>query len=151
MEQVTVDMGIPVLSSSVSVEAEGDTYTVWPVDMGNPHGVVFCPALEPVPLERIGPILEKNGAFPQRINVEFAVARSQERLDVRVWERGSGITLACGTGACAVLAAAVKTGRCGRQAAVRLPGGMLELDWDRNSGHIWMTGPAVTVFEGEVD
>ena len=72
-------------------------------------------------------------------------------LRMRVWERGSGITLACGTGACAVLAAAVRTGRCGRRAAVRLPGGVLELDWDRDSGHIWMTGPAVTVFEGEVD
>ena len=151
VEQVTVDMGIPALSPSVSVEAEGDTYTVWPVDVGNPHGVVFCPAPEEVPLERVGPILEESGAFPQRINVEFAAARTRERLDVRVWERGSGVTLACGTGACAALAAAVKTGRCGRRAAARLPGGVLELDWDRDSGHIWMTGPAVTVFEGEVD
>lgn len=83
--------------------------------------------------------------------MEFAAARSRERLDVRVWERGSGVTLACGTGACAALAAAVKTGRCGRRAEVRLPGGVLELDWDRASGHIWMTGPAVAVFEGEVD
>ena len=119
--------------------------------VGNPHGVVFCPAPEAVPLERVGPILEGSGAFPQRINVEFAAARTRERLEARVWERGSGITLACGTGACAVLAAAVRTGRCGRRAAVRLPGGVLELDWDRDSGHIWMTGPAVTVFEGEVD
>ena len=140
VEQVTVDMGIPALSPAVSVEAEGETYTVWPVDVGNPHGVVFCPAPEAVPLERVGPILEGSGAFPQRINVEFAAARTRERLEARVWERGSGITLACGTGACAVLAA-----------AVRLPGGVLELDWDRDSGHIWMTGPAVTVFEGEVD
>ena len=151
VEQVTVDMGIPALSPAVSVEAEGETYTVWPVDVGNPHGVVFCPAPEAVPLERVGPILEGSGAFPQRINVEFAAARTRERLEARVWERGSGITLACGTGACAVLAAAVRTGRCGRRAAVRLPGGVLELDWDRDSGHIWMTGPAVTVFEGEVD
>ena len=151
VEQVTVDMGIPALSPSVSVEAEGETYTVWPVDVGNPHGVVFCPAPEAVPLERVGPILEESGAFSQRINVEFAAARSRERLDVRVWERGSGVTLACGTGACAALAAAVKTGRCGRRAEVRLPGGVLELDWDRASGHIWMTGPAVAVFEGEVD
>ena len=113
--------------------------------------MVFCPAPEEVPLERVGPILEESGAFPQRINVEFAAARTRERLDVRVWERGSGVTLACGTGACAALAAAVKTGRCGRRAAARLPGGVLELDWDRDSGHIWMTGPAVTVFEGEVD
>ena len=151
VEQVTVDMGIPALSPAVSVEAEGETYTVWPVDVGNPHGVVFCPAPEAVPLERVGPILEGSGAFPQRFNVEFAAVRTRERLEARVWERGSGITLACGTGACAVLAAAVRTGRCGRRAAVRLPGGVLELDWDRDSGHIWMTGPAVTVFEGEVD
>ena len=76
VEQVTVDMGIPALSPSVSVEAEGDTYTVWPVDVGNPHGVVFCPAPEEVPPERVGPILEESGAFPQRINVEFAAART---------------------------------------------------------------------------
>ena len=103
VEQVTVDMGIPALSPAVSVEAEGETYTVWPVDVGNPHGVVFCPAPEAVPLERVGPILEGSGAFPQRINVEFAAVRTRERLEARVWERGSGITLACGTGACAVL------------------------------------------------
>ena len=143
---IDTDAGPPALSPSVSVEAEGETYTVWPVDVGNPHGVVFCPAPEAVPLERVGPILEESGAFSQRINVEFAAARSRERLDVRVWERGSGVTLACGTGACAALAAAVKTGRCGRRAE-----GRLELDWDRASGHIWMTGPAVAVFEGEVD
>ena len=117
VEQVTVDMGIPALSPAVSVEAEGETYTVWPVDVGNPHGVVFCPAPEAVPLERVGPILEGSGAFPQRINVEFAAVRTRERLEARVWERGSGITLACGTGACAVLAAAVRTARCGRRAA----------------------------------
>ena len=98
VEQVTVDMGIPALSPSVSVEAEGDTYTVWPVDVGNPHGVVFCPAPEEVPLERVGPILEESGAFPQRINVEFAAARTRERLDVRVWERGAASPWPAGRG-----------------------------------------------------
>lgn len=108
----------------MSVEAEGETYTVWPVDVGNPHGVVFCPAPEAVPLERVGPILEGSGAFPQRINVEFAAVRTRERLEARVWERGSGITLACGTGACAVLGGGgqdrpVRTGgpRCGCRVA----------------------------------
>lgn len=152
VEQVTVDMGIPALSPAVSVEAEGETYTVWPVDVGNPHGVVFCPAPEAVPLERVGPILEGSGAFPQRINVEFAAVRTRERLEARVWERGSGITLGLRDGGLRGAGRRrsdrpVRTGR----AAVRLPGGVLELDWDRDSGHIWMTGPAVTVFEGEVD
>lgn len=85
------------------------------------------------------------------MNVEFAAPRDGDRLDVRVWERGSGLTLACGTGACAVLAAGVKTGRCGRRTSVHLPGGVLELDWRREDGHIRMTGPAVTVFEAEVE
>ena len=83
--------------------------------------------------------------------MEFAAPRAWDRLDVRVWERGSGVTLACGTGACAVLAAGVKTGRCGRRASVHLPGGVLELDWQRDGGHIFMTGPAVTVFEADLE
>ena len=105
VEQVTVDMGIPALSPAVSVEAEGETYTVWPVDVGNPHGVVFCPAPEAVPLERVGPILEGSGAFPQRINVEFAAVRTRRpgcgsggagspwpagRGPARCWRRRSG-------------------------------------------------------------
>ena len=151
VEEVTVDMGEPKLLPPLELEAEGETISAVPVEMGNPHAVIFCPNPWEVPLERVGPVLERAPQFPGRVNVEFAASRAWDRLDVRVWERGSGITLACGTGACAVLAAAVKTGRCGRAASVHLPGGVLELDWRRESGHIFMTGPAVTGFEAEVD
>lgn len=151
VEEVTVDMGEPKVLPSLELEAAGETFTVWPVEMGNPHGVIFCPEPSDVALERVGPILEHAPQFPDRINVEFAAPRAWDRLDARVWERGSGVTLACGTGACAVLAAAVKTGRCGRRASVHLPGGVLDLEWNRDGGHLFMTGPAVTVFEGEVE
>lgn len=147
--RVSVDMGVPVVKPGMDVAAGEETFRLYPVEVGNPHGVVFCQEPAAVPLEQVGPVLER--LFPGGINVEFAAPRGQDRLEVRVWERGSGITLACGTGACAALAAAVKTGRCARQCAVRLPGGVLDLDWDRDSGHMRMTGPAVTVFEGEVE
>ena len=151
VDQVTVDMGEPRVLPSVELEAEGEVFSAWPVEVGNPHAVIFCPDPREVPLERVGPVLERSPLFPGRVNVEFAAPRDGDRLDVRVWERGSGLTLACGTGACAVLAAGVKTGRCGRRASVHLPGGVLELDWRREDGHIRMTGPAVTVFEAEVE
>ncbi len=150
VESVSVDMGAPKLSPALTLEAAGASYTLWPVDMGNPHGVVFCPDPAQIPLEQAGPALERAPQFPARINVEFAAVRAWDRLEARVWERGSGVTLACGTGACAVLAAGVRTGRCGRRASVVLPGGVLELDWRRTDGHILMTGPAVTVFEAEI-
>lgn len=147
--RVSVDMGVPVVKPGMDVAAGEETFRLYPVEVGNPHGVVFCQEPAAVDLGQVGPVLER--LFPGGINVEFAAPRGQDRLEVRVWERGSGITLACGTGACAALAAAVKTGRCARQCTVRLPGGVLDLDWDRDSGHIRMTGPAVTVFEGEVE
>lgn len=147
--RVSVDMGVPVVKPGMDVVAGEETFRLYPVEVGNPHGVVFCQEPAAVDLGQVGPVLER--LFPGGINVEFAAPRGQDRLEVRVWERGSGITLACGTGACAALAAAVKTGRCARQCAVRLPGGVLDLDWDRDSGHMRMTGPAVTVFEGEVE
>lgn len=150
VDQVTVDMGEPHLLPSIDLEALGKTYTAWPVNLGNPHIVIFCSDPIQIPLEQVGPILEHTPQFSDRVNVEFATSWSWDRLEARVWERGSGITLACGTGACAVLAAAVKTGRCGRTASIRLPGGTLDLEWRRDGGHIFMTGPAVTVFEAEV-
>ena len=97
--------------------AAGEWFTLWPVDMCNPHGVIFCPDPAQIRLEKVGPLLEGASPLSDRINVEFAVSRAWDRLEARVWERGSGATLACGTGACAVLAPAVKTGRCGRPAA----------------------------------
>ena len=147
--RVSVDMGVPVVKPGMDVAAGEETFRLYPVEVGNPHGVVFCQEPAAVDLGQVGPVLER--LFPGGINVEFAAPRGQDRLEVRVWERGSGITLAGGTGACAALAAAVKTGRCARQCTVRLPGGVLDLDWDRDSGHMRMTGPAVTVFEGEVE
>ena len=148
VEQVTVDMGIPALSPSVSVEAEGDTYTVWPVDVGNPTGWCSVPRRRRSPWSGWGPFWRRAGPSPSGSMWSSRRPGLGSGWTSGCGSRGSGVTLACGTGACAALAAAVKTGRCGRRAAARLPGGVLELDWDRDSGHIWMTGPAVTVFEG---
>lgn len=146
VREVTVDMGEPKLSPPVEVQGE----MVYPVDMGNPHGVIFCPEPEKIDLEMRGAALGRDPAFPGEWNIEFAAVEARDRLRVRVWERGSGPTLACGTGACAVLAAAVKTGRCDRRATVALPGGELKVEWERESGRILLTGPARTVFQGEI-
>lgn len=146
VEQVTVDMGEPKVGASRKVQGE----MVWPVDMGNPHGVIFCSKPDDIDLEVRGAALGRDPAFPGEWNIEFASAEARNRLRVRVWERGSGPTLACGTGACAALAAAVKTGRCDRKAVVVLPGGELEVEWARESGHMLLTGPARTVFQGEI-
>lgn len=146
VREVTVDMGEPKLSPPLEVQGE----TVYPVDMGNPHGVIFCPEPEEIDLEVRGAALGRDPAFPGEWNMEFAAVEARDRLRVRVWERGSGPTLACGTGACAVLAAAVKSGRCDRRATVALPGGELKVEWERESGRILLTGPARTVFQGEI-
>ena len=148
VDRVTVDMGQAEMSAPVTVEAEGQSFTVFPVCVGNPHGAVFCPDPEEIDLERSGPLLEHCPALGERRNIEFVACPSRERLDVRVWERGSGITLACGTGACAAFGASLAEGRCAERAEVRLPGGALALE--RRGGHIWMTGPARMVFEGEI-
>ena len=145
---VRVDMGQPSASAPITVEAEGSSFQIRPVSMGNPHGVIFVPHPGAVALERIGPALEHHPAFPGGINVEFVRVLTPSCLEMRVWERGSGETLACGTGACAALTAAVLEGLTGRKARVRLPGGTLELEWSP-SGTMWMTGPAETVFEGD--
>lgn len=161
---VTVDMGVPVfqpnripttlsegeevLEVPLSVEGLG-TFVVSAVSMGNPHCVVFTETVDEVPLEAIGPRLEHHPAFPQRTNVEFVQVLSPNELKVRVWERGAGITLACGTGACAALAVAAKTGRASRKATIHLPGGDLDIEW-REDNHLYMTGPAVEVFRGEL-
>ena len=146
-ERVTVDMGEPILFPGVKLEAQGETFDAVPVSMGNPHAVIFCRDPEEVALEELGPALERHPALGERSNVEFAALSGPETLTVRVWERGSGITLACGTGACAVFAAARKLGLCGPAVRVRLPGGPLALE--ERDGRIFMTGPARTVFEGE--
>lgn len=118
------------------------------VSMGNPHVVIYCKRVGSVPLETIGPVLENQPIFPRRINVHFVQVHSPEEVTMRTWERGSGITLACGTGASAVCVAGVLTGRTGRRILAHLPGGDLELEWAEND-HVYMTGPAVEVFSGE--
>ncbi|MCF2661854.1 diaminopimelate epimerase [Pseudoflavonifractor phocaeensis] len=149
VERVTVDMGEPALFPGVTLEAEGERFDAVQVSMGNPHAVIFCRDPEQVELERLGPVLERHPGLRERSNVEFAALTGPDSLTVRVWERGSGITLACGTGACAVFAAARKLGLCGTSANVRLPGGTLGLE--ERDGRIFMTGPARTVFEGETE
>ncbi|HQY87943.1 MAG TPA: diaminopimelate epimerase, partial [Tepidisphaeraceae bacterium] len=119
------------------------------VSMGNPHIVIFVDEVDSIPLEVIGPEIENFPAFTKRINVHFVQVISKDHLKMRTWERGSGITLACGTGACAVLVASVVTNRSDRTAQLDLPGGSLQIRWDEKSNHVFMTGPAVEVFRGE--
>jgi diaminopimelate epimerase len=118
------------------------------VSMGNPHVVLFCQHVAKVPLTTVGPIMEHHPAFPRRTNVHFVEVHSPGEVTMRTWERGSGVTLACGTGASAVCVAGVLTGRTERSVLAHLPGGDLELEWAEN-GHVFMTGPATEVFSGE--
>jgi diaminopimelate epimerase len=119
------------------------------VSMGNPHVVLYCRDVDKVPLEQVGPVIEHAPVFPRRINVHFVQVKSPDEVVMRTWERGSGITLACGTGACAVVVAGVLTGRTQRRLLAHLPGGDLKLDWSERDNHVYMTGPAVEVFSGE--
>jgi diaminopimelate epimerase len=119
------------------------------VSMGNPHAVVFVEDAERYPVSEIGPQIENHHFFPRRTNVEFVEVLSRSRLRMRVWERGSGQTLACGTGACATAVAAYWTGRAERESEVILDGGILRINWEPGSNHVFMTGPGATVFEGE--
>jgi diaminopimelate epimerase len=119
------------------------------VSMGNPHAVFYGQDVSRIPLELLGPEIENAPVFPRRINVHFVQVHSPEEATMRTWERGSGVTLACGTGACAVCVAGVLTGRTGRRLLAHLPGGDLELHWSEADDHVYMTGPAVEVFSGE--
>jgi diaminopimelate epimerase len=119
------------------------------VSMGNPHAVLYCRDVAKVSLEGVGPALENAPAFPNRVNVQFVQVQTPREVTMRTWERGSGATLACGTGACAVAVAGVLTGRTQRRLTAHLPGGDLQLHWSEADGHVYMTGPAVEVFAGE--
>lgn len=147
--EVTVDMGLPEYQGVQKLEILGKAYEVQLVSMGNPHAVTFQTGIDELNLAEIGPYFEKHPSFPNRINTEFVEVQDATHLKMRVWERGSGETLACGTGACATLVAAVMTGKAERDATVRLLGGDLRIRWEQKDGHVYMTGPAVTVFEGE--
>jgi len=148
VERVTVDMGAAVVFPAVNLDWGRGCVTAIPVRVGNPHAVIFCEEPDGVELERLGPLLEHHPVLPERSNVEFVRGDSDANLTVRVWERGSGITLACGTGACAAFAAARKQGLCGKKAEVSLPGGMLTVE--QKGEALFLTGPARTVYEGEV-
>jgi diaminopimelate epimerase len=158
----TVDMGEPILDGrQIPVDADGTvvdaplvvdgrTYHVTCISMGNPHCVVFVPSVAEVALAELGPRFEGHAFFPKRVNTEFVEVIDRGTLRMRVWERGSGETAACGTGACAVLVAAVLTGRSDRSAVVQLAGGDLEVTWDSQTNRVFMTGPAQEVFSGEL-
>jgi diaminopimelate epimerase len=149
VDSVTVDMGEPAEIKSVKL---GETYPfdAMTVSMGNPHLVIFVDDINKVDLPTIGPKLENHPLFPGRINVEFAQLISKDSIRMRVWERGSGITMACGTGACATAVAAAVQKRTGRKVEIVMDGGTLHIEWDENTGHVLKTGPAEFVFEGEI-
>ncbi len=168
----TVDMGEPILAPANIPLAlpedydpqspymarpftvNGKTWLAHVVSMGNPHNVIFLgdedPALEDLDLTKIGPDFENDKLFPERVNTEFVRVENVSTVSMRVWERGSGETLACGTGACATAVAAIYTGRTDRTVDVRLKGGTLRINWNADDNHVYMTGPAVTVFEGVI-
>lgn len=146
---VTVDMGLPQVCLPRQLTVGEQVWPVTEVCMGNPHLVVFTETPETLDLQMLGPRFEHHPDYPQGVNTEFATVLAPNHLRMRVWERGSGETLACGTGACAVLAAAVAGGLAERRATIDLPGGSLILHWREKDGHIHMTGPARTVFEGQ--
>jgi diaminopimelate epimerase len=162
VQRVRVDMGEPILQSEripttlagdppreVPLEIAGRTLRVTCVSMGNPHCVTFVDAITDALVLGLGPQVERHPGFPRRTNVEFVRVNRPDDVTLRVWERGSGETLACGTGACAVAVAGHLTGRTQRRVTAHLPGGDLLLDWSEADNHVYMTGPAVEVFRGE--
>jgi len=130
------------------LEVAGKTWQVTCVNMGNPHCVTFVDDVDAIPLEAIGPQFECHPVFPKKINTEFIQVVRSDYLKMRVWERGAGITLACGTGACASLVAGVLNGLCDRRATVELPGGLLQIEWSETDDRLYMTGPAEKAFVG---
>ena len=164
--QVTVDMGFPQLLAAdipttlaagdkkvidVPLEVAGQSWSVNCVSMGNPHCINFVENVDQIPLELIGPQFENHSAFPKKTNTEFIQAIAPNYLKMRVWERGAGITLACGTGACASVVAGVLTGKSERRCTVELPGGCLQIEWCEIDQRIYMTGPAQRVFTGDYE
>lgn len=163
---VKVNMGSPILTAKqipvvseteevldAPIEVNGDVYRFTAVSMGNPHAIVYMDDVEHLEIEKIGPAFESHVFFPDRVNTEFVKVIDNHTVQMRVWERGSGETLACGTGACAVAVASILNGHVdGTQpVTVKLLGGDLEIFWDRDDNLVYMTGPAATVFDGEID
>lgn len=163
VELVRVDMGEPILvprdvpvasdrESFISepVTIDGREFKVTAVSMGNPHAVSYIEDVDNFPLAQIGPKMETNSLFPRKVNAEFVQVIDRKNLKMRVWERGAGETLACGTGACAVLVSSVLNNLSDRAATIKLLGGDLLIEWSEKDNHVYMTGPAVKVFEGEI-
>ena len=163
---VRVNMGSPVLTASqipvvssteeminAPLKVNGETYYITAVSMGNPHAIVYMTDVDHLDIGEIGPYFENHMAFPDRVNTEFVEVLDDHTLKMRVWERGSGETLACGTGACAVAVASILNGHVDgeKPVTVKLLGGDLEIFWDRPENLVYMTGPAATVFDGEID
>lgn len=161
-----VDMGAPILEAkkipvisdnekaiNEKITVNGVDYKMTCVSMGNPHAVIFTDTpVKELELEKIGPLFENNAVFPDRVNTEFVNVKNRKNLDMRVWERGSGETLACGTGTCATVVAAILNGYVDNEVTVHLIGGDLEISWSGvDSDSVFMTGPAATVFSGEID
>jgi diaminopimelate epimerase len=130
---------------------DGQALPASAVSMGNPHCVIFVPDAEAIPLATLGPRIETHPLFPKKVNAEFVSLIGENRLRMRVWERGAGITLACGTGACAAVVAAARLGKSSRKAEVVLDGGPLLIEWRESDGHVIMTGPTATVYRGQLD
>ena len=150
--EVTVDMGTPeIIEPTIELKADGQTYTGTILSMGNPHLVIFVTNINDIDLPAIGPKLECHPLFPDRTNVEFVQVLKDDEVRMRVWERGSGITQACGTGACATAVAGVVCGKTQRKTKVIMDGGPLTIHWDKDNGKVYMTGGAVTVFEGTIE
>ena len=161
---VKVDMGkpeleadlIPIISEREQVidepiEVDGKEYHMTGVSMGNPHTVIYVDDVKGLDLEKIGPKFENHERFPKRINTEFVHCIDRQTVEMRVWERGSGETLACGTGACAVAVSSILNNLTDTQVTVKLLGGDLQIEWDREKDRVFMTGPATVVFDGVID
>ncbi|MBQ6570177.1 MAG: diaminopimelate epimerase [Clostridia bacterium] len=152
VKSVTVDMGKTQVSDDLNLTVGNENVTGTPVSVGNPHFVIFVEDIEKAPLYTLGPVIEKHSAFPGGVNVEFVQVLGEDKLRMRVWERGSAVTMACGTGACASAAAAAAKGYCpyGTPVTVTLDGGDLEINVQKD-GTVYMTGPAESIYEGEAN
>ncbi|MEF9946248.1 MAG: diaminopimelate epimerase [Lachnospiraceae bacterium] len=149
---VKVDMGTPVVKAvNEPIDVEEVTYHITEVSMGNPHAVVYVEDVKELEIETIGPKFEQHQRFPERVNTEFVHVLNRGTLEMRVWERGSAETLACGTGACATVVSSVLNGLTNEEVTVKLLGGDLLIQWDRQEDKVYMTGPAEVVFHGEIE
>lgn len=163
VSKIRVNMGAPILTPEqvpvispknpavdIPIEVKGKEYQMTCVSMGNPHAIIFMDHVKDLDIEEIGPYFENHTCFPKRTNTEFVEILDRNTVNMRVWERGAGETLACGTGACATAVACVLNEKTENNITVHLLGGDLEIEWDRESNQIYMTGPATTVFDGEL-